>query len=393
MEAAQELLKMPKIATVRWTRGKGKTYLLGKLAFFLPYRLGWTVGIGAPREKQTGEIMREARLACEAILTPKQAFISTEKIEVKHGTGRIKTFSLGPTAYKSAQSLHCEVAIVDEMQEVEAIHAAESLIGMVAPSHGSIWLAGLGGSPVSASYVFGKKKGYHSKVTWKDAVKYDPGYLEFVNLARDTMPPPEFGAHYMAEDLDMSDHTLVPFLQKIKVPLTNPTVMVTIDWGKRVDETIVLVVERTEAPDKGRYLYNVVDYGVFLGSYTDQGKQIAQWLLTDVEYDEVRLEDNGVGDAASDIIVKEIRRTDPKAVIKRIWVVGDWKNRMLHKLFNIAKDGDLRYNGDNPKSLLFYNDITSTKYRMLKLSTMVVDHSDYISSLLLALDIPGEVQL
>jgi len=380
-ETAAELLHMPRIATIRWTRGSGKTFLLGKLGFFLAYRLGWDIIVGAPTEKQTEAIMGEVDGAARRILGRNDLISNTERVKIKPTGAEIRALGLGSSSYKTAQSKHAQLVIIDEMQQLVAGEVAESVIGMVAPHQGSVWLAGLGGSPGSASAVFGAMDGVHSVHPWQEHIKLDPVYVDYVDDARQTMPPPEFAAHYECADLDMSEFLLVPSLDTIDQHMHDPFTMVCIDWGKRRDQSVATVIDR----DASGIYYHLRDWKVLNGSYTEQGRVLGKWLL-DIPYDEIRVEINGVGDGASDILKEEILKSDPDSRIRDVWVLQN-KNKALHRLFGAARDKKVLYDDKNPRSVPFIKEITSIKYRMSESGSMIIpqsSHSDYLSSILLA---------
>ena len=372
-ELVDELLQFPYTAKVTQCRQSGKSFIMGLLVYFLMYVLHWDVVITAPKIDQTWAIMRHVHMAQDR-LRAKNNFDNRYSISLKR-RGSVICLSGSEKANVEGASAH--LVIIDEHQDVDASHAAEVFIPMLSWTDGLYWSSGIGGHPSSVSQR--DEVDFDWKLPYDKVVEVKPNYKRLVEVARREMLPEQFAAHYECAQLDISSHLLIPHISEYdtNIDLSKAITRCGIDWGKRVDQSVVTV---THHLDKQIY---ISDWLVVTGSYDKQLDEIVKFLSEEVEYDEIIPESNGVGDAPCDFLVSRLPGVKP------LQIDQTWKTRRAQEINKKVANKTLVYNPKHPLSNVFVKDVTRLEYRMLDTRNIKVDHSDFLSSLMLAVEGPG----
>lgn len=385
---ARALLLLPYTAKITQCRQSGKSFILGLVSYFLAYAKGWDIVITAPRLEQTWHIMRHTHRA-QGRIGAKTLFDNKYSISLR-GRGSVTCLSGSETAHVEGSSAH--VVIIDEHQDLMAEYIAEAFLPMLSWTEGLLWSCGIGGGPGSVAER--RDVDFSWVLPWERVVEVKPGYRRLVDVARREQLPEQFAAHYGCLPLDISSKLLVPTIQPYDTAWGKAKTTVGIDWGKRIDSSVATVVDRV-----GDRAY-ITGWLVPTGSYDEQVSQLARWLKNDVDYDAIVSEANGVGDGNTDFLLKAMK--DPRGFdsgaqgfdVDREWITTQAK--LVHRM---AGDGALRYNPQHDLAGPFVKEITQVEYRMLdshhiKLpSSGERGHSDFLSSLMLALHEPGAAYL
>jgi len=218
--------------------------------------------------------------------------------------GRIVCVSGDPEAKEQGE--HGHIVIADERQDLSKDVISESFVPMVGSRSGCIWLTGVGGDPECAGEYFSTLAEFRSIYPYDEHLKHFPEYKRTVDIAKRTMLPEEFDSHYKCLPLTHESNALIPFLVPYDVlPDQIDKIHVGIDWGKRMDRSVVTV-------------NNITPSGLFVsewllpeGSYPEQVDQIADYLNNYVEYDKAFSEYNGVGDGPTDYLLQKCKAVVP----------------------------------------------------------------------------------
>lgn len=379
---AAELLQFPDTAKVTQCRQSGKSFVLGLLSYFFQYVLKWDVVITAPKEWQTWHIMRHVHRAQDRIRATVE-YDNRYSISLK-GRGSVTCLSGSETANVEGSSAH--LVIVDEHQDLRSEHVAEIFIPMLSWYNGLYWSCGIGGD--AGSVAERDNVDFEWSVPWQEVVEVKPDYQRLVNLARKEMLPEQFAAHYECKPLDMSAKRLVTNIQAMNgATYDRATTIVGIDWGKRLDQSIVTVVDHVG--DKAF----ITNWLAPTGTYDSQIKEMTAWLKDEIEYDQIISESNGVGDSSTDVLVAAMHeRGVPTGIIPMDATQG-WKTEQAKKIHRMTADGTLKYNAKHDLSGPFLKDIKSVDYKMLDSDHVKCTHSDFLSSLMCALHEQGSAYL
>ncbi len=378
------VMDMPEDADITQSRGSGKSFLIGKVVDFLARVLHWPIILTAPAIDQTWGIMQHVHSSQATIKAPVD-YDNRYSISYR-GAGEVICLSGSETA--KVESRHCKVLVIDEHQDMKAEYVSTSFLPMLAWYSGLLWTVGIGGSPGSIALREDIK--FQFRLPWEKVVDLKPGYQRIVDLARREMMPEEFDAHFCCKALDVSAHLLIPNIQPTTQPIADAHTVVGIDWGKRIDQTIATVVDQSkELDDYGRPRKAVIkDWLLMKGDYAEQVIQLKKWLAEDVEYDEVISETNGVGDGNTDALVKATK--DLKGFPSHVsgkFVDQHWNSEQWKLVARMCRNGTMTYNSDHPLAGVFRKDVTALEYKMLDSDLIKVkDHSDFLSSLNLAMD-------
>lgn len=369
-----ELLKFPKVSNITWARGTGKSFMLGVLAFFLARYFRWTVIITAPTISQCWAIMRWVHWAKDRLIKKRAiSYDNRYELILKRG-GEVVCKSGNITSHP--ESVHGQVVIGDEKQDIEISVVTAGFFPMLADKDGSLILSGIGGNPESAGEQFKKDSDYISEYPWQEHIKYFPHYLSTVEKEKKVMLPEEFAANYECKPFDLSSRLLIPKLIPAGLFEGEATSMAGIDFGKRIDLSVVTLAQVSDAG------IHVDSWGVFQGSYVQQIKMMKHYLTKEVEWDYIFAEGNGVGDAAGDMLIEEI----PEANV--IMIDRDWKNERARELHCLSVDGKLKYNHEHELSGMFVKELGEVKYKMTSMKSIELDHSDFLSSLFMTMEQP-----
>lgn len=342
------------------------------------YRYGWKIVIAAPVLGQSSHIMEEAGNAAYRTCRKSMVHASGARVSIKGRPGKIVSVTGSVNANKQGAKGH--IVIIDEKQDVPGATAAEDFIGMKIRG-GCMWLVGVGGSPTSAGEMF-KEDAYISTLPWMEYAKWDTDYEEEkVIPARRLCLPEQFAAHYEAQPLDTSSNILIPHINFYSGDLKGGYVRVGVDWGKRRDTSAATVVQTI---DNVSY---ITEWLIPTGTYDEQMDKLTHWLKYDIEYDEVIAEDVGVGDSATDFLIRYMRdsKSGPSG-IRGHGVSAKWKSDQAIMINKMAGNHTLLYNKDHTLAEMFYKEITSIGYKINDSNLCKTDHSDFLSSLMLGME-------
>lgn len=378
-ELAHMLLQLPYSAKITQCRQSGKSFILGFIIYFLAYIKHWDIVITAPKLEQTWAIMRHVHKA-QARIGSKTVYNNRYGISLR-GRGSIQCLSGSETASVEGASAH--LVVIDEHQGIDATHCAEIFLPMLSWTDGLYWSSGIGGPPSSVA----ERKDID--LVWvkpyQEVIDVKPNYQRLVDIARREMLPEQFKAHYECLSLDISSHLLIPEITPYTVDIpTTGTTRVGVDWGKRRDQSVATVIH-----ESGKNIY-ITDWLVPTGNYDTQMDQLTDWLKNHVAYDTIISENVGVGDSATDFLVKAMK--DPQGFDSGVYshgVSAKWKSKQSVTLNKMAGNGTLLYNSNHPLSEVFRKDITQVGYKMLDSNLCKPDHSDFLSSLMLAIQEPS----
>ena len=382
-ELAGKLLHLPDTACVIQCRQSGKSFIMGKIADFVARVLHWPVIITAPAIDQTWGIMQHVHSSQDII---KAAYDYDNRYSIAYrGAGSITCLSGSETA--KVESKGCKLLIVDEHQDMPAEYTATSFVPMLSWYGGLYWSSGIGGNP--GSVALREEVEFHWSLPWESVVDLKPGYQRIVDMARREMLPEEFEAHYCCKALDVSAHLLIPNISPMTEPIQDAHTVVGIDWGKRIDQTIATVVDQSKDLDgegRPRQAY-IKDWLLMKGDYAEQIVQLVKWLKEEVEYNEVIAETNGVGDSSTDMLIKAMHDVRGfSSGVTGLDVNQKWNSEQAKQIARMTRNGTMTYNADHPLAGVFKKDITSLEYKMLDSDLIKTDHSDFLSSLKLAMD-------
>lgn len=382
-ELVYRLLEFPYNAKITQSRQSGKSFVLALVIYFLAYVKEWDIVITAPKIGQTEYIMKHIH-RCQDIIKAKTSSDSTYKIYIK-GKGSITCLSGSDTANVEGASAH--LVVIDEHQDLPAERASTVFIPMLSYHNGLYWSCGKGGSPSSVAER--KETDFTWSLPWQEVVKVKPEYIRLVELAKLDSLPEEFAANYECKSLDISAHLLVPSIEAYDGNINNVTETICgVDWGKRLDRTVATVVDISP-----QFTY-IKDWLVPTGTYDEQMDQLVYWLKGKVHYDRVIAETNGVGDGCTDFLINAMK--DPKGYdsgISGIDATQKWKTEQAKKVNRMTGNKTLLYNPNHSISGPFLKEITNVEYKMLDSQHLKLSHSDFLSSLFLALDEGGSAYL
>lgn len=379
---AESLLAFPYTAKVTQCRQSGKSFVLALIAYFLAYVYKWDIVIAAPKLEQTWHIMRHVHKAQNRVRA-KTHYDNRYSLSLR-GRGSIQCLSGSETANVEGSSAH--VVIIDEHQKLLSSYAAEIFLPMLSWTEGLYWSCGIGGPPhtvaerANVDFVW--------SLPYDKVVDVKPGYQRLVDEARREEFPEVFAANYECKSLDISAHLLVPSIRAYDTWDGKARTIVGIDWGKRIDRSIATVVDVTP---EASY---ITSWLAPTGTYDEQITQLVKWLQTDVSYNAIIPEANGVGDSSCDFFIAAMK--DPmgrEQGVKPLMVDQDWKTEQAKKVNKMAAKGTLLYNPNHDLAGPFVKDITQVNYKMLDSDHVKCDHSDFLSSLFLALHEPGVAYL
>ena len=373
-----ELFKFPHNARVTQCRQSGKSFILALVIYFLAYTEHWDVVITAPKIDQTKWIMNPIRKIQEKVKakTYNRNIHSIDMIN----RGSIVCLSGSETANVEGASAH--LLVVDEHQDLLRSHVGEVFVPMLTWHDGLYWSCGIGSLP--GSVASRDELDLDWNLPWQDVIKVKPDYENKVNLARRENTPEVFRCHYECKPLDTSGALLIPIIYSYNNDINDGHIRVGIDWGKRTDQSVATAISIKED------MIYIIDWLVPTGSYDEQIDQLVNWLQNDIEYDEVISEDVGVGDSATDILIRRMK--DPKGFESGVsghGVSTKWKSKQAMMIHKRAGNKTLLYNDNHDISEVFRKDITSLGYKMLDSNLIKPDHSDFLSSLMLAIEEPG----
>lgn len=364
---------------------------MGNLAFFFMYRYGWRIVVAAPVLGQSSHILYEAGMAAYRMCSKSKVHASSATVSIRGRMGKIVSVTGSVNAHKQGEKGH--IVMMDEKQDIPGASAAEDFIGMKIRG-GCMWLVGVGGSPTSAGEMF-RDNAFISSLPWTEYSKWETDYIEEkVTPARKLMLPEQFAAHYECKALDMNSHLLVPSMQSYKGDIADGHVRIGIDWGKRRDRSAATVVTTKDS------ISYITGWLVPTGTYDEQMDQLTHWLKDEIDYDQVISEDVGVGDPATDFLKRSIRGTDnAETGVFGHGVSSKWISKQAVRINRMAGNGSLKYNPDHLISDMFYRDITQVGYKILDNNLIKLPssgqpgHSDFMSSLMLAMVEPQQVYL
>lgn len=405
IELAEELLKFPLDAKITQARQTGKSFIMGILVFFIAYVLKWNIIISAPVLWQTGAIMKEAHKVKRFVDRKMRRQgkgrlrIDTDnKYELSFiGRGSIKAISGSETA--RSESASANLVIVDEHQDLTWMHVSEVFGSMLGSSilfqskkTGGLtpfWSCGIGGEVTTVG-----ERGdvdFEWELPWQDAYKIlidtdRPNdaelYKTYVGKRRESMFPEQFAAHFECKRLDTSEKLLVPEIQEYEILPDGTIVTVGFDFGRSIDKTIGTELHRVPEMD----LFFIKDWLSLQGSFDMQNDKTADWLNSEaLIWDHLKGEVNGIGAGPVDFLSREFPEIDGITVNAR------WKTRGCQKISRLAANGGLKYNPNAKLARVFATEITAIKYQMTNTSEITIppeSHSDFLSSLLIALDEP-----
>lgn len=399
---AEELLKFPGDANIKQARQTGKSFIMGLLVFFIAYEMRWNIVLTAPVQWQTWAIMevvhKVKRKVDHKMKSQKKGRLKTQvdnRYElVFAGRGSVRALSGSETA--SQESASADLVVVDEHQDLTWEYVSEVFGAMLGSSilfHSEktggetpFWSCGIGGERTTVAERVDCD--FTWELPWQAAHQtlIDTGrendaakYKTYVTKRKNTMFPPEFAAHFECKRLDTSEKLLVPEIHAYERLPDGSVITIGFDFGRSVDKTIGTALHQVEALE----VYYIEDWLIEQGSFDMQHDRVCDWLKGDKQvWDHVNAEVNGIGHGPTDFLSREFPE------VQGINVSTRWKTRNAQKVSRLASNGKLTY---NPKSKLagqFVKDITSLKYNMTNTSEIHVDHSDFLSSLMIAMNEP-----
>lgn len=123
----------------------------------------------------------------------------------------------------------------------------------------------------------------------------------------------------------------------LKHPMPGRTYIISVDWGKRRDFSVFVVIDVTETPRMivAYDRISKVDYNIQL----DRLKN----MITNWRPSKVKAEQNSIGDA----LIDNLRRDLPRVFVEGVFVAGGRdggnKNRMIEKLAMAVENGEILY--------------------------------------------------
>ncbi len=384
-EMAQGLLQMPEYADCTQTRQSGKSFIMGILVYFLAYRMRWDIVLCAPKVDQTKHIMSVVLKIADWMKKWKGVKHPTRSKHelVIENKGTISCISGDPDA--SVEGHHAHVLIFDEKQRLVKDYITANITPFVGFHNGLIWSIGIGGAPDSWGEASREEAGRDGNFVWNcpwDRVVIDkPDYIKVVEKQRRLMLPIEFNAHYGCQELDMSEHLLIPRIGKYaRIPDNlQDEITIGLDFGA-IDKTVATVSHKYNHSELGESFY-WNQWFMTQGDYSKQIDALGAWLDSDsVVYDKIYGEYNGVGRPVIDQLNSKGMGIVP------IYVDANWKTRMAQRCCHMAADGRLKYNSEQDLSPVFHNKITNLKYKMTNIKHVAVDHCDFYSSGILTIE-------
>jgi hypothetical protein len=376
------ILRYPETSNITWCRGSGKSFVMGLLAFFFAYRNRWKAVITAPTLQQTWNIMEHAHFGASKLLR-RRDFLYDNRYEIQiRNRGSITCLSGSKTA--NQQGKHCHVLFCDEKQDLYPEVISESFIPMLGNYHGIMIMCGVGGDPASVGEVLGNTARYTHTYPYQEHIKYDPGYIKIVEQARKVMLPEEFQAHYEALPLSLASSLLIPRMVEwdgnINRNKRGVRSIVGLDFGK-IDLTVGTLTHFYEG---NAYIDK---WFITRGSYNKQVSEIANWLNNEVEFDQIYAESNGVGDSVIDFLTPIVPQ------VTAIRIDEKWKDEKGRIANSLSRDGRMYYNTKHELATMFKNDVNNVRYKINMNRHLSIDHSDFISSLMMTLQEPRDIYI
>ena len=379
-ELAEALLLFPETVKLTQCRQSGKSFVIGLVCFFLMYILKWDIVVTAPTLPQTRHIMKHV-LRCQDKVRAKFHYSNKYSLSLKR-RGSIQCLSGSETANVEGPS--ADLVIVEEHQDLTMEHVSAAFLPMLSWTDGLLWSCGIGGA--SGSVAERDDVEFVWSLPYQEVIKVKPGYERLVEAARKEMLPEEFAAHYECQTLDMSAKRLISNMQSYAVKdYEDSLTVVGIDWGKRLDQSVVTVVDKVEKN------FFITGWLVPTGSYDEQVLQIVEYLKDDVAYDEIISETNGVGDGCTDMLIKEMGSDG--IFVTGLQIDQDWKTEQAKLVHRTSKNGQLKYNKEHELSGACIKDLKKVDYKMLDTDHVKCTHSDFLSSLFCALHTQGVAYL
>lgn len=403
---AEELLKFPIDAKVKQARQTGKSFIMGLLIFFIAYELKWNIIITAPVLDQTKGIMKWVH-AAKKVTDYKMRLQGKGRLRldadnryeiILSGRGSITAVSGSESA--NVESKSADLVVVDEHQDLELARVSEVFGNMLAGSilfHSErtggltpFWSCGIGGERLSVAERVGCD--FDWELPWQrvleilietnreaDAEKY----TEFIAKQRRDMFPEEFAAHHECKRLDTSEKLLIPDIYPYTEIPEGTLITIGFDFGRSVDKTIGTALHHFGEWGHDAEMFFIEQWLIEQGSFDLQHDLVCDWLRSEgLIWDNIKAEVNGIGHGPTDFLSREFPETEGITVNTR------WKTRNCQKVARMAASKRLLYNPEHKYTGSFLKDITSLKYKMTNTSEISVDHSDFLSSLLISVDEP-----
>ncbi len=410
-ELAHKLLRFPNAANIKQARQTGKSFILGLVVYFIAFELRWKIIIVAPVLDQTWAIMEVIHQVKRLVERKsrrqrknwKKPAVDNRYEIVFQGRGGVRALSGSETA--SVESKSANLIIVDEHQDLRWAYVTEAFKNMLASSilfHSEktggmtpLWSAGIGGEKNSVAEC--NVGGLVWERPWQqiEQILVSMGreneaqkYRAFIDEQRRDMLPEEFAAHHECKRLDTSSKLLVPEIYPYTELPVGGVTTVGFDFGRSIDKTIGTALDhlRGEKPDLDLYFITAWIYEQ--GPFDQQHDRVVDVLRgQSLVWDHLNAEVNGIGAAPTDFLSREFPE------IQGINVNLPWKTDMCRKVNRMAANGRLRYNPDAEHAGTFYKDITGLEYKMTSTSEIKVDHSDFLSSLIIAMNEPRFVSV
>lgn len=399
---AEELLKIPEDAKITQSRQTGKSTIIGLLVYFLADYLRWNIILTAPTRRQTWGIMKavhkvkgvvKSRRKFEGKQRMRYLIESRYELVFFHG-GSITCLSGAQTA--EVESENANLVVGDEHQDLDEEYISETFGAMLGGTilfqtkrtGGKVpfWTCGIGG--VMGSMAERDECDFEWKLPWQQAHEElisagreedAESYERYIDKQKFRMMPEQFASHFECKRLDTAEKYLIPEIHAYDALPDRAEVMVGFDFGRSIDKTIGTVLH---VADKRKLLY-IEDWLIEQGSFDLQHLSMVRWLNSEkFTWDKINAEVNGIGHGPTDYLTAEFPE------VNGITVNSTWKVRNCVKVSRAAANGNLTYNPNSAIAGIFVKDITGIKYKMTTTSDIKVEHSDFLSSLIIAMDEP-----
>lgn len=412
-ELARELLRFPDDAKVKQARQTGKSFIMGLLLFFIAFELKWNIILAAPILDQTWAIMKVVHQVKRLVSKRKKAKNGKLRLDVDNryevafmDRGSIRAVSGSETA--NVESKSANLIVIDEHQDLTWTKVAEvfknMLVGTILfqseKTGGAcpFWSCGIGGEGDSVAERPSAQ--YEWELPWQKVLfmieeearlcaddpviaerarKKAAQYRKFIEGQRHDMMPEEFAAHHECKRLDTSAKFLIPTMFSYDALPEKYVTTIGVDYGRSIDKTIATILHHALDSEEDFFIEGWL---ILQGSFDWQHERIVQWLRDEVTWDHILTEVNGIGHGPTDFLSKAIPE------VEGITIDEKWKTRQAQKINRLCSSGKMKYNAAHEFAGVFVKDMTKLKYKMTTTSLLSVDHSDFLSSLMIAMEEP-----